>query len=104
MSASSRRDAELYLRQPADIGAQYPALQDKVCEFAVAEDLNQAGGLKFLDVMGEGRGTNALAFVQDAAGRRGVVLADLSKDLNAPRLGEGAGNARELALGQGRRA
>jgi hypothetical protein len=32
------------------------------------------------------------------------VLADLLEDLNSTRLGESAGNARELALGQGRHA
>src|ERR1700730_11393022 len=104
MPSSRRRDAGLYFRQPIEIGAQYPALQDKVCEIAFAEDLDQAGGLEFLDVMGQGRGANVLALVQGAAWRRGVVLADLFEDLNATRLGERAGNARELALGQGRNA
>ena len=51
--------------------------------------------------MGEGRGANVLALVQGAAWRRNVVFADLLEDLNAPRLRERAGNARELALGQG---
>jgi hypothetical protein len=50
----------------------------------------QAGGLEFLDVTGEGRGANALALVQGAARRGGVVLADLLEDLNATRLGERA--------------
>ena len=92
----------LYFRQPVEIGAQHPTLQDKVCELAFAQDLDQAGSLEFLDVMGEGRGTNALALVQNAARRRGVMLADLPEDPNAPWLGKGAGNARELALGQRR--
>src|SRR5260370_7234698 len=98
------REGELYFAQSVEIGAQCPVLQDKVCELAFAEDIDQAGGLKFLDVMGQGRGANALALVQGAARSRGVVLADLLEDLNATRFGERAGNARELALGQGRNA
>jgi di/tricarboxylate transporter len=47
---------------------------------------------------------NPLALVQGAARRRDVVFADLLEDLNAPRLGERAGNARKLTLGQGRHA
>src|SRR5258708_40335811 len=104
MALRRRREAELYFRQPVEISAQYPALQDKVCELAFAEDLDQAGGLEFLDVVRQCRGADVLALVQAAARRRGVVFADFPEDLNATRLGERAGNARELALGQGRKA
>ena len=45
MPSSRRPDAGLYFRQPIEIGAQHPALQDKVCELAFAEDFDQAGGL-----------------------------------------------------------
>src|SRR5258708_20313192 len=99
-----RREGELYFRQWVEIGAQYPALQDKVCELAFAEDIDQAGGLEFLDVMGQGRGANALALVQGAARHRGVVRADLLEDLNATRLGERHGNAPKLPLRHGRNA
>src|SRR5712671_7340501 len=98
------REAELYFRQPVEIGAQDPALQDKVCELAFAKDLDQAGGLELLDVMGQGRGADALALMHDAARRRGGVLADLLEDLNTTGLGERARDARDLALGQGRDA
>src|SRR5438270_13911997 len=104
MPSRRRRDATLYFRQPVEISPQHPALQDKVCELAFAEELDQAGGLEFLDVMGQGRRADALALVQGAARRRGVALADLLEDLNATRLCESAGDARELALGQGRNA
>src|SRR5260370_41693808 len=104
IASRRRREAELYFRSPVEIGAQYPALQDKVCELAFAEDLDQASGLEFLDVVGQGRGANALALVQGAARRRGVVLADLLEHLNATRFGERAGNARELPFGQGSNA
>src|SRR6266436_6504035 len=77
------RNLGLYFRQPVEIGAQHPALEDKVCELAFAQDIDQAGGLEFLDVMGQGRGADALALVQGAARRRRVVLADLLEDLNA---------------------
>ena len=39
-----------YFRQPIKIGAQHAALQDKVCEFAFANDLDQARGFEFLNV------------------------------------------------------
>src|ERR1700730_14461453 len=104
MPSRRRQDAGLYFRQPVEIGLQCPAFQDEVCELAIAEDLDQAGGLELLDVMGQGRGTNALALVQRAAGRWSVMLHDLLEERSAARLGERAGNARELALGQGRNA
>ena len=59
MPSRRRRDAGLYFRQPVEIGAQHPPLQDKVCELAIAEDLDQGGGLECLDVMGQGRRANA---------------------------------------------
>src|SRR5207302_906533 len=98
-SVKAAAGSDLYFRKPVEIGAQDPALQHKVCELAFAQDLDQAGGFELLDVMGEGRGADPLALVQGAARCRGGVLADLLEDLNAPRLGERAGNARELALG-----
>ena len=63
------REAELYFRQPVEVGVQDPALQDEVCELAFAEDLDQAGGLELLDVMGQGRGADALALMHGAARR-----------------------------------
>src|SRR5260370_4588043 len=104
MASRRRRDVGLYFRQPVEISAQYPALQDKICELAFAEDFDQAGGLEFLDVMGQGRGANAQALVQGAARRRGVVLADLLEDLNAARLRQPPGNATQLPLGHGTNA
>src|SRR5260370_36537493 len=99
IASRRRREAELYFRQSVEIGAQYPALQDKVCELAFAEDIDQAGGLEVLDVMGQGRSANALALVQGAARPRGLVRADLREDLNATRLGWPPGNAQKLAVG-----
>src|SRR5437016_762848 len=105
MTASSRRlEAGLDFRQPIEIGAQNRALEDEVCELAFADDLDQAGGLELLDVMGEGRGADALALVHGLAWSRIVVRPDLLEDPHAPRLGERAGNARERALGQRREA
>jgi hypothetical protein len=99
-----RQDAGLYFRQLIEVGAQYRAPQDKICELAFANELDQAGSLEFLNVMREGRGANALLFVQGGARGRRVVLPDLLENLNAPGLGERAGDARELAIGQERDA
>src|SRR5260370_2104821 len=104
MASRPRRDAGLYFREPVEIGAQDGALEDEAGELAFAQDLDQAGGFELLDVMGERRGADAVALVQHAARRRGVVRADLLEDPNATRLGERPRNARQLALGQRRNA
>src|SRR5260370_13294207 len=71
MASRPRRDAGLYFREPVEIGAQDGALEDEAGELAFAQDLDQAGGFAFLDVLGERRGADAVARAQHAARARG---------------------------------
>jgi len=88
------------LREPLQVGAQSIALQEKVHELALANDLDEAGRLQLLDMMGEGGGAYGVGLVQDAA-RQGIVRgSDLLEDLVASRFGQGAGDARELPIRQ----
>ncbi len=61
-----------------------------------------ARGLEFLEVVGQRRGAHLVLLVQRAARGRPGAGADLLEHLEAPRLGERAGDALELPLGKAR--
>src|SRR5262245_42115970 len=76
------------LRQAIQIRFQHVALEDEVGEFAVALDLDQAGGLQFLNVVRKSRGADVLALADGAAGQPpGLRVADLLQDLIAAGFG-----------------
>ena len=89
-------------RQTIEIRAQNAAVEKEVGEFSLADDFDQARGLEFLEVVGQRRGAHLVLLVQRAARGWPGAGADLLEHLEAPRLGERAGDARELPLGKAR--
>src|SRR5258705_13032342 len=89
-------------RQTIEIRAQHAAVEKEIGEFSLADDFDQARGLEFLEVVGQRRGAHLVLLVQRAARGRPGAGADLLEHLEAPRLGERAGDARELPLGKTR--
>jgi hypothetical protein len=87
-------------RRPKAAFVSAIALQHQVHELAVAQDLDETGGLEFLDVVRQRGGADVLRRMEHAAGNRGLGRADLLEDLQATRFGKGARDARELALGE----
>ncbi len=86
--------------EPLQVGLEDVALEHEVHELALALDLHQARRLELLDVVREGRGADVVRFLQGRARAGRIGGADLLQDLEAARLGEGACDARELALGE----
>ena len=78
-----------------------PRLRRRLANSSLADDFDQARGLEFLEVVGL-RGAHLVLLVQRAARGRPGAGADLLEHLEAPRLGERAGDARELLLGKAR--
>ena len=89
-------------RQPIEIRAQHAAVEKEIGEFSLTDNFDQARGLEFLEVVGQRRGAHLVLLVQRAARGRPGAGADLLEHLEAPRLGERAGDARELPLGKAR--
>jgi hypothetical protein len=89
-------------RQTIEIRAQHAAVEKEIGEFSLADDFDQARGLEFLEVVGQRRGAHLVLLVQRAARGRPGAGTDLLEHLEAPRLGERAGDARELPLGKAR--
>src|SRR5260221_6694251 len=89
-------------RQTIEIRAQHAAVEKEIGEFSLADDFDQARGLEFLEVVGQRRGAHLVLLVQRAARGRPGAGTDLLEHLEAPRLGERAGDARELSLGKAR--
>jgi hypothetical protein len=85
--------------EAVEVGAEDVALQDKVSEFPLAFDADEAGVFQLFHVMGEGGGADGLGFVEAGAGRGAVASADLGEDFVAAGGGQGAGDERELAVG-----
>src|SRR3569623_489791 len=88
----------LDIRQTVEIGAQYVAMQDEIGEFAVADDLDETGGLQLLDVVREGGRADVVALVQAGAGQRRVLRADALENGIALGLGQRPGDPFELAF------
>src|SRR5260370_18188412 len=89
-------------RQTIEIRAQHAAVEKEIGEFFLADDFDQARGLEFLEVVGQRRGAHLVLLVQRAARGRPGAGTELPQHLEAPRLGERAGDARELSLGKAR--
>jgi hypothetical protein len=85
--------------EAVEVGAEDVALEDKVGEFALALDADEAGVFQLLYVVGEGGGADGLGFVEAGAGGGALAAADLGEDLVAAGGGERAGDERELAVG-----
>jgi hypothetical protein len=85
--------------EAVEVGAEDVALQDEVGEFALALDADEAGVFQLFHVVGEGGGADGLGFVEAGAGRGAVASADLGEDFVAAGCGQGAGDERELAVG-----
>jgi hypothetical protein len=85
--------------EAVEVGAEDVALQDEVGEFALALDADEAGIFQLFHVVGEGGGADGLGFVEAGAGRGAVASADLGEDFVAAGCGQGAGDERELAVG-----
>ena len=87
-------------REPIQVRAQDVALEDQVGALALADDLDQAGRLQLLDVMGDRRRAHAVRLVQDAAGHRARVGPDLHKEPITARFGQCTGDPRKLLVAQ----
>jgi hypothetical protein len=90
----------LDLGELLEVGAEDFALQGETGELALAPDVDEAGVLELLDVVGEGGGADVVGSLQGAAGHGVCAGADLAQDLVASRLGQGAGDRGELPFGQ----
>jgi hypothetical protein len=80
------------------IGREHVALENEVRELPLADDLDEAGGLQLLHVMGDGRGAHLLRLGQAATGGRIGRAADVTEHLVAARFSKGAGDQRELSV------
>jgi len=76
------------------------ALEDKVRELAVANDLDQAGRFQLFNVMRQSRITYGVDLVQPRASHRMVQSPDVFEDLDAPRFSKYAPDSRELPVCQ----
>jgi hypothetical protein len=90
----------LDLSELLEVSVEDVALEDEAGELALALDVDEASVLEFLDVVGEGGGTDVVGGLQRAAGHGVGAGADLAEDLVAARFGEGACNRGELPVGQ----
>jgi hypothetical protein len=90
----------LDLGELLEVGVEDVALQGEAGELALALDVDEAGVLQLLDVVGEGRGADVVGGMEGAAGHGVGAGADLAQNLVATWLGEGAGDRDELPLGE----
>ncbi len=86
--------------EPVQVGPENVALEQQTHELTLADDLHQPGRLQLFDVMGEGGSAHPMRAAHGTAGRGVLGGADLLEDLEAPRLGQRAGDSRELPFGQ----
>src|SRR5215471_1691436 len=77
-------------------------MERELDELALARDVDEAGRLQLLQMVRDGGGADLLHAVQLGAWHRPVAGTDLLEDFIAARLGERAGDALELPLGQAR--
>jgi hypothetical protein len=81
------------------VGLEYIPLQGEICELPLAGDLDKSCCLQFFHMVGKGGGADGL--LRAHVGARGTAAGgNLLEDLVAARVGEGARNQAELAVGQ----
>jgi hypothetical protein len=86
--------------EAVEIGAEDVALEGEVGELALPFDADETGVLEFFHVVGKGGGADGLGFAETGTGRGALAAADLGEDVVAARCCEGAGDERELAVGE----
>jgi hypothetical protein len=91
---------KLDLGHAGQIGFEHIAAQAVGDELAVTAGFDEAGGLKFLHVMGDGGGADFSASTQLLTGERVACLADAAQQVVAARVGERACNQMKAGVGK----
>jgi hypothetical protein len=73
-------------------GFEDAGAEGEVVEFALAADVDEAGGFQLLDVVGKGGGGDGQRGAGLSAGQRAAGFSDALEKLEAPRIGEGLEN------------
>lgn len=98
--AGGLAEATLETGETVEIGAEDIALEDEVGELALPFNADEAGGCKFLHVVGEGGGANGLRFRDAGAGRGALTAADLGENFIAAGCRERTGDEGKLPVGE----
>lgn len=89
---------QLNFPEAVEISLKNVAAQSVIHKLAFALDIDEAGILQFLHVVGERGGSDRKAVFDIAAGAQVLVSAELLKDLVAARIGQRPGDEGDLAV------
>jgi|SRR5579871_5413955 len=82
------------------VGFEDITLDLEMGKFALAGDVDEAGGLQFFQVVGESGGCNGLAFAYIGAANAFRLGADLAQDFMPARIRQGFGDTLNLNFGE----